>query len=279
MAVAADADAYTAGRVDIFFPADSGPPASGADGDLTGQCVTLDKWFFAEMCDGFPSPFAARGHARYLGQNLVAQGLATAVPAGQQKEGDVVCYEYGTYGHTGILLSGNRLFQQNAAVAGARKRTLADGTVVYSSTIVGLYPSLGGVAPKFYRLKHYKGGEMAKFTKEQEQTLAQMATGYNPGKDYNYPFTVEDISSPMLDKLLQTWRGRVSTITKDMENQVADGISGIKGYIGWAGYNSSFVGMPIVSHYPQMVQFWIDQKPAQSGKYELINEPVYRKVK
>lgn len=277
MQVAANADDYAATRVNIFFPADSGPPPSGADGDLTGQCVSLDKWFMAEMSET-PNPFAARGHARYLGQNLVAQGIATAIPAGQQKRGDIVCYEYGTYGHTGVLLSGNRLFQQNANTAGATKRVLSDGTVVYSSTIVPLYPSLGGVAPKFYRLKTYKEGNM-KFTKEQEQSAAIMATGSTPGKDYNYPFTVEEINSGNLDKFLQTWQSRMSVITKEMENSVADGISGIKNYIGWAGYNSQFVGKPIVSHYPKMVQFWIDQKPAGHGKYELVTEQLYRKVK
>lgn len=154
MKLAINADEYAKTRVDIFFPADSGPPANGNDGDLTGQCVTLDKWFFNDMTD-IPNPFAARGHARYLGDNLVAQGLADPVPAGQQKRGDVVCYIYGEYGHTGILLSGNRLFQQNANASGARRKVLSDGTVVYSSTIVPLYPALGGVAPKFYRLKSY----------------------------------------------------------------------------------------------------------------------------
>ena len=166
-----NADVWAQTQLDIFFTADSGPPPSGADGDLTGQCVTLDKWFFAEMCPGFPSPFAARGHARYLGDNLVAQGLATVVPAGQQKRGDIVCYIYGEYGHTGVLLSGNRFFQQNAQAAGARKKTLPDGTVVYSSTIVNLYSSLGGVAPKFYRLKAYKEGN--NMTIEQARYEAQ----------------------------------------------------------------------------------------------------------
>lgn len=147
-----NADDYAAARQGIFFPANNSTPN---DGNLTGQCVTLVKWFFAEMCTNFPNPFAARGDARYVGKNLVAQGLAVQIPAGQQKRGDVVCYEYGTYGHIGILLSGNRLFNENAQVAGATKRVLSDGTVVWSSTIVNLFASLGGVAPTFYRLNSY----------------------------------------------------------------------------------------------------------------------------
>ena len=236
MQVAANADVWASSRVDIFFPADSGPPPSGADGDLTGQCVSLDKWFFAEMSE-VPNPFAARGHARYLGDNLVAQGLATVVPAGQQKRGDIVCYIYGTYGHTGVMLSGNRLFQQNVNTAGARKRVLADGTVVYSSSIVPLYSSLGGVAPKFYRLKSYKEGNVSNFTKQQEDVAALSATGSTPGSNYNYEFTDDEINSINLDKFLQTWLGRQSVITKAMENAIADGITGIPGVIGWNGYN------------------------------------------
>jgi hypothetical protein len=279
MAVAIDADAYAATRVGIFFPANN---QTGADGNLTGQCVTLAKWFMAEMAN-VPNPFAARGDARNVGINLVAQGLADEVPAGQQREGDLVVYEYGEYGHIGVLLSGNRLFQENANVAGATKKVLSDGTVVYSSTIVPVYPSLGGVAAKYYRLKSYAGGSMAKFTKEQEQTLALMATGSVPGKDYNYPFTVQDISSDALDQLLQTWSGRVTTITKEMENAVADGISGIPNYIGWAGYNSQFVGKPVVAYLFPMVQYWIKAKPAAKptdpgGVYKPVTTTLYEKV-
>lgn len=155
--VTTNADTYASSRVNIFFPANDQTPL---DGNLTGQCVTLVKWFMAEMSN-VPNPFAARGDARNVGHNLVAQGLAKEVPTGQQKRGDIVTYEYGTYGHIGVLLSNNKFFQENANVAGATKRTLADGTVVYSSTIVNLYPSLGGVAPRFYRLNTYNedGGE------------------------------------------------------------------------------------------------------------------------
>lgn len=149
---------YAQARVGQWLTADSGPPASSADGDLTGQCVSQVKWVLQDFTD-IPNPFAARGHARYLGAALVAQGHAVEVTAANAKPGDVVCYEYGQYGHTGTLLSGNRLFQQNANVAGAKRRVLSDGTVVYSVVIVPVWASLGGVAPKFYRLKTFKEGK------------------------------------------------------------------------------------------------------------------------
>lgn len=155
MAVAANADDYTKGRVNIFFPANNSTPD---DGNLTGQCVTLVKWFMAEMAN-VPNPFAARGDARYVGDALVNQGLAVAIPAGQQRRGDIVVWKYGTYGHIAVMLSGGRIFQENAQVAGAARRVLSDGTVVWSSTIMAMFPSLGGVAPSFYRLNSYNEPE------------------------------------------------------------------------------------------------------------------------
>lgn len=157
MSVAANADDYTNGRVGIFFPANGETPE---DGDLTGQCVTLLKWFFAEMCNGFPSPFAARGDARYVGKRLVAQGLAVEVPYDQRKRGDVVCYEYGTYGHIALQLSGGRVFEENVGI-GAARRVLSDGTVVYASRI-GDENETWRHDQHVYRLKSYiEGGAMA----------------------------------------------------------------------------------------------------------------------
>lgn len=144
---------YATNRVGAFLPASSN--GTSQDGDLTGQCVTLEKWIFQDFTD-IPNPFSARGHAKDLGKNLVSQGLAYEVSRADSKPGDTVCYEFGEYGHTGTLLEGGRFFQQNANTAGAKRRVLDNGTVVYSATIVPLYSSLGGVAPKFYRLKSFK---------------------------------------------------------------------------------------------------------------------------
>lgn len=155
MAVANNADDYTVGRLNIFFPANNQTPQ---DGNLTGQCVTLVKWFMAEMAN-VPAPFNARGHARQFAHTLVDQGHAVEVGADQARRGDIVTYEYGLYGHTGILLSGGRLFQQNVNTNGVQRKVV-DGEVVYASSIVPIYGSLGGVKPRFYRLKTYvEGGD------------------------------------------------------------------------------------------------------------------------
>jgi len=146
----ANADDYAASRVGIFFPAHNQTPA---DGNLTGQCVTLNKWFLAEMTD-VPNAFAARGDARYVGDALVAQGHAVEVPYDQRKRGDFVVYKYGKYGHIGVLLSGDRLFEQNANVGNVAKR-LVDGAYVYAARIGSLNESWRPVRPNIYRIKSY----------------------------------------------------------------------------------------------------------------------------
>lgn len=160
MAVAANADDWAASRQNIFFPAHNQTPA---DGNLTGQCVTLLKWFFGEMCEGFPNPFAARGDARYVGQTLVKQGLAVEVPYNERRRGDVICYEYGTYGHIALQLSGGRVFEQNVNMGGVAKR-FVDGAWVYASRIASENESWrASKNPHVYRLKNYvaEGGNMA----------------------------------------------------------------------------------------------------------------------
>lgn len=150
----ANADDYAAKRVGIFFPANDQTPA---DGLLTGQCVTLNKWFLAEMTD-VPNPFSARGDARYVGDKLVAQGHAVEVPYDQRKRGDFVVYKFGQYGHIGVLLSGDRIFEQNASVAGTQRRLISDGKdswYVYSARIGSLNESWRPVRPNIYRIKSY----------------------------------------------------------------------------------------------------------------------------
>jgi hypothetical protein len=128
--IANNADDYANARVGIFFTASGESPA---DGDLTGQCVTLVKWFLAEMTD-VPSPFAARGDARYVGQTLVAQGYAVEVPFDQRQRGDIICMEEGTYGHIYVELSDNKVFEENVHWSGVPSRVV-DGSTVYASRI------------------------------------------------------------------------------------------------------------------------------------------------
>lgn len=128
MAVAANADLYADPRQNIFF--------SGVVPSLDGQCVSLVKWFLQEMTS-VPNPQAARGDARYVGKTLVAQGHAVEVPYDQRRRGDVICYEYGLYGHTGVVLSDNRTFEENVNWPGVDSK-IVDGSRVYASRIGSL---------------------------------------------------------------------------------------------------------------------------------------------
>lgn len=148
--VANNADDYVAGRVGIFFPAHNQTPA---DGNLTGQCVTLIKWFMAEMTS-VPSPFMARGHARYVGDTLVNQGHAVEVPYAQRRRGDIAVYKFGEYGHILVVLSGDRTFEQNANVGNPLRR-LVDGGWVYASRLGSLRESWRSPVPNIYRIKSY----------------------------------------------------------------------------------------------------------------------------
>lgn len=79
-----------------------------------------------------------------------------------------------------------------------------------------------------------KGELMAKFTREQEMTLSMMAVGSYPGKDYNYQFTVMDVTSNNLDQMLTFWASQ------------ADGPNGLKAQLKRAqesgGANYSLAG-------------------------------------
>lgn len=147
--IADNAEAYASTRLSIFFPAHNQTPA---DGNLTGQCVTLNKWFLAEMTD-VPSPFAARGDARYVGANLVAQGHAVKVPYNERRRGDFAVFEYGQWGHIGVLLDADRIFEQNVNVGVARR--FVDGAYVYASRVGRLSESWRPVQATIYRIKSY----------------------------------------------------------------------------------------------------------------------------
>jgi len=155
--VANNADDYAATRNGIFFTANNQTPA---DGNLTGQCVTLVKWFMAEM-SSVPNPFNARGDARYVGDRLVAEGHAIEVPYSQHKRGDIAVYKFGIYGHITVVLSDDRTFEQNVNVGGVARK-LVDGAYVYASRTGSLNESWRSPVPNIYRLKSYneKGGNI-----------------------------------------------------------------------------------------------------------------------
>lgn len=102
-----------------------------------------------------PNPFLARGDARYVGDRLVAEGHAVEVPYSQRQRGDFAVYKYGKYGHIGVLLSGDRIFEENVNIGGVNRR-LVDGDYVYSSRIGLLSEKWRPVRPNIYRIKSYK---------------------------------------------------------------------------------------------------------------------------
>lgn len=157
MAINLNADDYANARLNIFFPASSNNTL--ADGDLTGQCVSLVKWFLQEMTS-VPGAPNARGHAKDYGPTLVAQGHAREVSAAERRRGDLVAWpqDGGGYGHIGVLLSGDRVFEENVGLAGTASRVIYSGReswTVYASRIDPLYTSWRRGAPKFYRINTY----------------------------------------------------------------------------------------------------------------------------
>lgn len=153
MPVANNADDYAIPRVGIFFPAND---QTSEDGNLTGQCVTLIKWFLAEMTS-VPYPFNARGDARYVGKRLVAQGHAVEVPFNERRRGDIITMEYGIYGHIYIQMSGGRVFEENVNIPGVAGRVLADGTKVFAARI-GYDSEAWRHDVHAYRVNSYKEG-------------------------------------------------------------------------------------------------------------------------
>lgn len=161
MAVAKNADDYTAGRINYFFP--------GVVPSLDGQCVSLVKAFLQDMTR-VPNPQAARGDARYMGRTLVNQGHAIEVPYAQRRRGDIITYEYGTYGHIGVVLSGDRTFEQNINWSGVASK-IVDGSRVYASRIGSLNESWRH-DQHVYRINTYvEGGTDDMITKDDRDLL------------------------------------------------------------------------------------------------------------
>lgn len=240
MAAAANADDYAVTRQNFFFPANNNTPV---DGNLTGQCVTLLKWFFAEMCDNFPSPFAARGNARFVGQNLVAQGLATEVPYSDRRRGDVICYEYGQYGHIASQLSGGRVFEENVNLGGVSRRLVA-GAYVYASRIGNENEAWrADKNPHVYRLKSYNetGASNMKPTAQQAhdtvlafETEADGITPHQPTQaDLDFGVSTEWAAYiPNFYPMVQVLRDKIKLLTEDRDNNLYPYINAVTNALG-----------------------------------------------
>lgn len=170
-------DNWAASNLGVFFPAKSNNTFE--DGDLTSQCVTLVKHFIS-LFTNIPNPAQARGHAKDYGDTLVAQGYAEKITNPQQ--GDIVVWKSdgGIYGHIGVVLSNNGVFECNVGGLGSTSRSVLVGydngkpvyTKVYSSRIDPLYASFRKGSPTFYRVKDtFKGENMDKLDKELVQIL------------------------------------------------------------------------------------------------------------
>lgn len=149
-----NADDYAHANLNRFFTANN---ETSGDGNLTGQCVTLIKWFMQDMAN-VPNPFAARGDARYVGQTLVRQGLADEVAYSDRRRGDIICYEYGLYGHIAVKMSDDKVFEENVNWSGVASRVV-DGGTVYASRIGSDNEAWRATKnPHVYRLKSYNEG-------------------------------------------------------------------------------------------------------------------------
>lgn len=213
MAAANNADDYASSRINIFFP--------GIEPSLDGQCVSLAKWFMAEMTN-VPNPQAARGDARYVGKTLVAQGHAVEVPYDQRKRGDLVCYETGQYGHIGVILSGNRTFEENVNWPGTSAK-IVDGSYVYASRIGSMAePWRQAMNMHIYRLNTYREGASVIEPQTIISTFADFDAG-TPTPDQikyygNHPNGYDELHT---DLLKYNFAAR-----KDLEKKLAEAGSG-----------------------------------------------------
>lgn len=216
MAVAANADDYAASRVGIYFP--------GVNPTLDGQCVSLVKWFMGEM-SSVPDWNAARGDARYVGKTLVAQGHAYEVPYAQRSRGDIVCYEYGQFGHIGVILSGNRTFEENVNWPGVASK-IVDGARVYASR-VGSMDESWRHDMHIYRLKSYneQGANMP--TLPTKQQVAEAYGKHNLNADGSAtPATPQDLdyySTQPVEILYATLLDHETALVHQLLNQAPAG--------------------------------------------------------
>lgn len=224
MAVAANADDYTNGRLNIFF--------TGFPAQFTGQCVSLVKWFLQDMTS-VPNPQSARGHAKDFGDSLVNQGHATVVQTPQR--GDIVVWKNmgGGYGHIAVVLSGNRVFEENIHVVGVSSEVV-DGTTVYASRIGALNESWRAGPATFYRVKTYsEGGDMSTIIQNTDAWRSRcnkthwLIRGRELGKTFNnyvnkeFLSFVEDCSDDPEAVAVQRWQdvGKVA-IRDNWEGQI-----------------------------------------------------------
>jgi len=221
------------------------------DGGYLGECVSLINQYCWRVLNVPAGPW---GHA-YAWANRFNPNRMYFTEVSTAQAGDIGVSDGPTKdGHIWIYLDRTTILEQNGKKA---RRVTVNPTYLKTTAIL--------------RPIKKQGGEMP-ITKEQENACAVMATGTYPGKNYNYKFT----GTTDIDGMLTFWLSQMPRITKEMEKQEADGSTGIPNVIG-SGYNSQFVGKPVVNTYPAMANFWNAQPKATSGSFEAVKETLYRK--
>jgi len=230
------------------YPSGSRVDTDGVPKSQPYQCVDLTKIYLNLV---FGMPVQAYGDARQYWDNPKILAKFDRITDGSKQDGDILVWGddkgnwTGVAGHIAIWYKG-KIYNQNYNGSGRI--------------------SLNNFFPNGYiGALRIKGGKMSNFTKEQEQTAAIMATGYIPGKDYNYPFTVKEINSGNLDAFLQTWQSRMSNITAEMEQTVAKIATGSP---YGKDYNSQFQGKPVLSNLQPMLNFWLTQRQVPSANFK-----------
>lgn len=178
MSVSKNADDYANARIGIYFP---GFPSS-----LTGQCVSLVKWYIGEMC-GVADWQAARGNAKDYGDTLVNQGLARVVTVSDRKRGDIVVWKAdgGGYGHVGVLCSNDNVFEENVGLKGAPS-AVYDGNTVHPSRFDALGASWRVGSPTFYRPLGYSEVVTATVDQVRQDYLDILERGADDGGVQHY---------------------------------------------------------------------------------------------
>lgn len=226
-------------------------PSSG--GGICGECVSLVNQYCWQVVN---VPAQAWGHAYAWAQDSNPnRAYFDKVPSIQA--GDVIVY--GTdftplYGHIGVALGDGQILDQNGRIP----RKVAVGAIYNGYNAI-------------LRRKG-SGGNMAKFTAEQEKVAALMATGSIPGPNYNYPFTVKEINSDTLNDLLNTWNSRSTIVTAEMEQTLAKMATGSP---YGAAYNSPYQGKPVLSVLTPMLNFWLGQR-SNSVPATKLNPGLYK---
>lgn len=78
------------------------------NGKQKGQCVSLVQQYLLECYD---IPVKTRGNAIDFGDSLVKEGYARKVDKAEY--GDLIVFETGEYGHIGIYIDKNKMYDQN----------------------------------------------------------------------------------------------------------------------------------------------------------------------